>query len=271
MNHKETGFAAPISRSVLFMLCSLFLCDWNSFAAKLDEPRRYNAGVTAYQSNDFTQAAMAFETATASTDRALQERALYNLGNATYRLGQEQPAQAQQLWQRAIKHYESALALNPRDADANFNQEFVKKKLEELKKQQEQQQQQQQQNQKNQQDKKQEQNKDEQKDQEKKQDQQQQNSKADQSKQQEQQQSQQSPEQKQEQKDKQQQQQQAQQQKSDQPEQKPPEKPGEPGNYDKMQSTALLNDLRENEQNWNFFPEVQMKDLKDSGAPVKDW
>jgi Ca-activated chloride channel family protein len=268
MNYSETSFAAPISKSVLFIFCSLFLCDWNSFAAKLNEPRRYNAGVTAYQSNDFTQAATAFESATASTDRALQERALYNLGDATYRLGQEQPAQAQQLWQRAIKYYESALALNPRDADAHFNQEFVKKKLEELKKQQ----QQQHQNQESQQDKKQEQNKDEQKGQEKKQDQQQQNSKADQSEEQKQQQSQQSPEQKQEQEQRdKQQQQQAQQQKSDQPEQKPSEKLGEPGNYDKMQATALLNDLRENEQNWNFFPEVQMKELKDSGAPVKDW
>jgi Ca-activated chloride channel family protein len=245
-------------------LCFLLLCGSGSFAAKPDWPQRYNAGVIAYQSNDFARAAAGFENATASADQALQQRALYNLGNTDYRLGQTQPSQAQQLWQRALKHYESALALNPQDADAKFNQEFVKKKLEELKKQQEQQQQ----NQKNQQDKKQEQNKDEQKDQEKKQDQQQ-NSKANQSKQQEQQQSQQSQEQKQaqEQKD----QQQAQQQKSDQPEQKPPEKPGEPGNYDKMQATALLNDLRENEQNWNFFPEVQMKDLKDSGEPSKDW
>ena len=30
-------------------------------------------------------------------------------------------------------------------------------------------------------------------------------------------------------------------------------------------------DLREDERNWNFFPEVQMKDLKDAGEPAKDW
>ena len=110
-------------------------------------PQLYNNGVTAYQSNDFARAATLFENATSSADRALQQRALYNLGNTSYRLGQAQPAQAQALWQRALKDYETALALDPKDADAKFNHELVKQKLEELKKQQ----QQQQQNQKNQQ------------------------------------------------------------------------------------------------------------------------
>jgi Ca-activated chloride channel homolog len=242
MNHRDTETVELRPTKVVTTLCALCLCGSTVFAERADSsPRLYNNGVTAYQSNDFARAAAGFENATASADRALQQRALYNLGNTDYRLGQTQPAQAQQSWQRAIKNYESALALNPQDADAKFNQEFVKKKLEELKKQQQEQQQQQ-----NQQDKKQEQNKDEQKDQEKKQDQQQQNAKD------------------------QQQQQQAQQEKSSS-EEKPAEKGGAPENYDKMQATALLNDLRENEQNWNFFPEVQMKDLKDSGAPVKDW
>ena len=38
-----------------------------------------------------------------------------------------------------------------------------------------------------------------------------------------------------------------------------------------MQATEMLDNLREDERNWNFFPEVQMKDLKDSGEPAKDW
>src|ERR1035441_6732207 len=114
----------------------------------------YNDGVTAYHSNDFAHAAALFESATASPDRALQQRALYNLGNTSYRLGEARAPQAQQLWQRAIKSYESALALDPHDADAKFNHDFVKKKLEELKKQQQQRQ--------NQQDKKQNQKKDDQ-------------------------------------------------------------------------------------------------------------
>jgi Ca-activated chloride channel homolog len=268
MNHRDAETAERKPTRVVTTLCALCLCGSTAFAGPVENsPRLYNNGVTAYQSNDFARAAAGFENATASADRTLQQRALYNLGNTDYRLGQTQRSQAQQLWQRALKHYESALALNPQDADAKFNQGFVKKKLEELKKQQ--QERQQQQNQKNEQNKKQEQNKDEQKDQEKKQDQQQQNAKDQQSEQEKQQQSQEQRKQNQEQKD-QQQQQQAQQEKSS-TEERPAEKSGTPENYDKMQATALLNDLRENEQNWNFFPEAQMKNLKDSGDPAKDW
>jgi Ca-activated chloride channel family protein len=260
-------------------------------------PERYDTGVTAYRSNDFAQASQLFENATSSTDRALQQRALYNLGNADFRLGQSQPKQAEQLWQRALKNYDSALAIDPNDADAKFNHEFVKKKLEELKKQQ----QQQKQNQKNQQDQKQ--NQQQQDQQQQSQQNQQQNQQSqqdknqDQSQQQNQQQGQQDkqnqqqqPEQKQsdqqqkqdqqsqqsaeqQKQQKQQQEQQAQQDKSSSPEQQPQqqEASGQPEDMDKMQATEMLDNLREDEQNWNFFPEMQMKDLKDSGPPAKDW
>jgi len=252
MNYRNARCAWRMSTAIAAILWFAHLSGSTIFAAKLEEPRQYNAGVAAYHSNDFSQAAVAFETATGSKDRNLQERALYNLGNASYRLGQEQPAQSQQLWQRAVKEYESALALNPQDPDAKFNHEFVKKKLEELKKQQ----QQQQQNQKNQQDKGQDQNKEQENTQQNKQNQQQ-NSDSKQDQQQQQ--------QKQNQEQKEQQQQQAQQEKAS------AEKGNTSENFEKMQATALLNDLRENERNWNFFPEVQMKDLKDSGEPAKDW
>src|SRR6266404_549909 len=224
-------------------------------------PQTYNEGVTAYHSNDFAHAAALFESATASPDHALQQRALYNLGNTSYRLGEARTPQAQQLWQRAIKSYESALALNPHDADAKFNHDFVKKKLEELKKQQQQQ---------NQQDKKQDQKKDDQqqKEQQQKQDSQDQPQKpedkqSDQQKQQEQ--------QKAEQKKEEQQKQAAEQQKESPPDQQPQPQNGRPENNEKRQAAALLDNLREDERNWNFFPEVQMKDLKDTGEPAKDW
>ena len=237
-------------------------------------PRVYNDGVTAYHSNDFARAAALFESATASPDRALQQRALYNLGNTSYRLGEAKTPQAQQLWQRAVKSYESALALDPRDADAKFNHDFVEKKLEELKKQQ----QQQQQNQQNQQDKKQDQKKE---DQQQKQEQQQQNSQGqpqkpeDKQSEQQKQQAQQQKEQEQRKQDQaqkdEQQKQQAQQQKESPPEQQPQPQSGQPENDEKRQAAALLDNLREDERNWNFFPEVQMKDLKGSGEPTKDW
>jgi Ca-activated chloride channel family protein len=259
-------------------------------------PERYNTGVTAYHSNDFARASQLFENATSSTDRTLQQRALYNLGNADFRLGQSQPKQAQQLWQRALKSYESALAIDPNDADAKFNHEFVKKKLEELKKQQ-QEQQQQKQNQKNQQDQKQDQQDNQQQQNQQQQNQQnQQDKNQDQSQQQNQQQAQQDKQNQQQQQGQQQQQnqeqqsqqsveqqkqqdkhkeqqqeQQAQQDKPSPPEQQSQLAGGQPEDMDKMQATETLDNLREDERNWNFFPEMQMKDLKDSGQPAKDW
>jgi len=216
-------------------------------------PQIYNNGVEAYRSNDFTAAAQAFEQALPSTDRTMQQRAFYNLGDACYRLGEAQPPQAQQLWQRAIKSYENALALDPNDADARFNRDLVKKKLEEL----QQRQQQQQQNQQSQQDKKQNQNKNDRQQQQKNQnDQQNQQQQKPEDKQSEQQQS--KPEQ-------------AKQQSQPQSQQEERPQQASSDNLDKRQAAALLDDLREDERNWNFFPEVQMKDLKDKGEPEKDW
>jgi len=277
----------------------LLLLLWPTVALARTEnwPERYDTGVTAYRSNDFAQASQLFENATSSTDHTLQQRALYNLGNADFRLGQSQPKQAQRLWERALKSYESALAIEPNDADAKFNHEFVKKKLEELK-QQQQQQQQQKQNQKNQQDQKQnQQQQSQQNQQDKNQDQsqqqnqqqarqdkqnrqpqqgQQQKSDQKQSEQQQQnqeQQSQQSAEQQQqpEKQKEQQQEQQAQPDKASPSEPQAQEAGGQPEDMDKMQATEILDNLREDERDWNFFPELQMKDLKDSGEPAKDW
>ena len=254
---------------LLLLLPSVVLAKTESW------PRFYNNGVTAYQSNDFARAAAMFENASSSADRALQQRSLYNLGNTDYRLGQTRSAQAQPLWQRAIKNYEAALAIDPKDADAKFNHDLVKKKLEELK----QQQQKQQQNQKNQQDKKQDQKKSDEQQQQQEQDQQQNkpdNKQSDQQRQQPPQQEQAvgrgKPEQP---KDQEQQNEQpqppARQDKPSQPEQQLQANSGQPQDYDKMQAAALLDELREDERNWNFFPEVQMKDLKNSGEPAKDW
>lgn len=218
-------------------------------AAATDWPLRYNEGVSAYRSNDFAAATTAFEQALATPDRTLQQRALYNLGNASYRLGELQPQQAQQYWQRAVKLYENALALDPQDADARFNLEFVKKKLEQL------QQQQQQQDKQNQPDNKQDQKQDQKKDDQQQQQQNQQDQR---------------PQQDQQQQKQDQQQQQAQDQKSKEQQQQQ-QSQAQSDKLDKQQARALLDQLRENEQHWNFFPEVQMKDLKPQGPPAKDW
>jgi Ca-activated chloride channel family protein len=180
-----------------------------------DDPRlHYNAGAAAYRNGQFAEAAKQFDQAVSTPDLNLQSLAYYNRGNSLYHLGDAlpDPAKRTETWEKSVKDFDSTLKLNPKDLDAKFNRDFVKKRLEELK------QQQQQQN-KSDKDKDKDQNKDQQQQQ-----QNQQNQKSDQDKKQDQQQQQQQSGQKQDdqkqKQDQQQQQQQQQQAKQDQDKQK---------------------------------------------------
>jgi len=130
---------------------------------KKDDPRlNFNAGAAAYRDGQFESAGRHFGDVLSAPDLALQQNAYYNLGNTFYRLGdrEQELDKKRETWERSLKEYDSALKLGPKDEDAKFNYEFVKKRLEELKQQQQQQQrkdknrdqQQQQQAQNNQQD-----------------------------------------------------------------------------------------------------------------------
>lgn len=121
-----------------------------------DDPMlHYNYGTAAYKNNLFDDAAQSFTEALKSGDLQLQELAYYNRGNAYFQQGQESVATDKQhtidLWQQAVQSYEGALALNEANDDASFNLELVKKKLEELQKEQEQEEEQEQEKQQNQQ------------------------------------------------------------------------------------------------------------------------
>ena len=123
-----------------------------SLKSKPDDPRlHFNAGAAAFQSKEYDQALAHLNTALITQEVPLQQRAYYNLGNTQYRLGESErePQKKQHLWESALKSYESALKLDPKDTDAEFNHDLVKKKLEELKQQQQQQQQQQNKNDQN--------------------------------------------------------------------------------------------------------------------------
>jgi len=116
-----------------------------SLKSKPDDPRlHFNAGTAAFQNEDYEQALAQLSSALITQEVPLQQRAYYNLGNTEFRLGEgaQEPQKKQGLWEQSIKSYDSALKLDPKDADAEFNRELVKKKLEELKQQQKQQQQQ---------------------------------------------------------------------------------------------------------------------------------
>jgi Ca-activated chloride channel family protein len=138
-----------------------------------DDPRlQFNAGAAAYQSRQMEEAAKRFSNSLASPDLQMQQHSYYNLGNTLYRLGEQSSdtSKKQEAWENSIKQFDSALKLNQQDADAKFNQEFVQRQLEELKKQQQQQQQ------SNKNDQKQDQDKKDQKDQNQQQNKQDQNS-----------------------------------------------------------------------------------------------
>jgi len=114
---------------------------------------QYNRGAAAYKAGNFDAAAQSFTKAMKTDDLKLQQDDYYNLGNTQYRIGQKsEKANTQETiktWEQAVQSYEAALQIKADDADAKYNRDFVKRKLEELKKQQQQQQQQNQQNQQN--------------------------------------------------------------------------------------------------------------------------
>ncbi|MCB1206764.1 MAG: VWA domain-containing protein, partial [Verrucomicrobiae bacterium] len=118
-------------------------------------------GAQAYRAGNFEKAAEAFGSALAEGRGRYDSTALYNLGNTLFRRGEtaltprQNPDEVQSLtgnagiettirdWEGAIEHFESSLALEPGNQMAAHNLDYVKQRLEELKKQQEQQNQQQ--------------------------------------------------------------------------------------------------------------------------------
>ncbi len=99
-----------------------------------DERLAFNAGTAAYREGFYDRAAQYFERAARSTDLRLQEWAYYNRGNSLYRMGEgtPDPARRRALWQEALQQYLHALQLNPSNADARYNHEFVQERLREL-------------------------------------------------------------------------------------------------------------------------------------------
>lgn len=106
------------------------------------DPRlHFNAGAAAYRNRQFEEAAKQFDEAlNAPEDLRLQQKAYYNRGNTLYSLGDQnaEASKRNESWQKALADYQSSLKLNPQDADAKFNYEFVKRRLEEFKQQQQQ-------------------------------------------------------------------------------------------------------------------------------------
>jgi len=107
-----------------------------------DGQLQFNTGAAAYKEMKYEDALGAFQTALNTQDLPLQNKAYYNMGNTLYRMGEgaekTKPQDTIQRWEASIKAYEGALKLNPDDEDATYNREYVKKKLDALKKNEEQ-------------------------------------------------------------------------------------------------------------------------------------
>jgi Ca-activated chloride channel homolog len=248
-----------------------------------NEPKlHYNAGAAAFQTQDYDKAIKHFGSALSAQDLPLQQRALYNLGNAYYRAGEatSDPQEKMTQWEEALKSYDNARRLDARDADAEYNYNVVKKKLEELK-----QQQQQQQNQKDKSNDQKDQNKDQQSQQDQKQDQSKPQDKQDKQDQSQQNQQQQQDQEKKDQENKDQQEQQQQEQKpSDKQEQSQPQKPDQRQKEDQQkqagegrpqqsvqmtpeQAQRLLEAVKSDEKVMIFTPQFRTN----RNRVLKDW
>lgn len=261
-----------------------------------EDPRlQFNAGAAAYQNGQYEAAIKRFTEALAASDLELQQSAYYNRGNSQFRQGENQPdpKERSEDWKKAVRDYESALKLNPKDANATHNQQLVKKLLEELQQQQQQQQQNQDDSEKNedqQQQDKQQQQQQQQQQHNQQQQQQQQPQQGEQDKQEQQsQESQQSEQQQQQQQESQpeneqkKEQQQAGQEKQEKPEdqtrdaaqsKKPDgekqekESQGEPGRMTPEQARRLLEAQREGEK---MLPANTGRSGGERSRPLKDW
>jgi hypothetical protein len=105
--------------------------------AKADpkDPRlRFNAGDAAYRSGDYKTAAGMFEQVLTAEDLKLQQQAWYNLGNARWQTGSDaaEPDQKREEWNQALASYSAALKLDPQDARAKHNYDYVKQQVENL-------------------------------------------------------------------------------------------------------------------------------------------
>lgn len=108
--------------------------------ARQSDRIEFDAGAAAYKMKDYNKALQSFSQALLTKNPHLQSESHYNLGNTLYERGAAEKSDAKKLtnWEGALQHYQETLKAEPQNKNAKDNYEFVKKKIEELKKKQEQ-------------------------------------------------------------------------------------------------------------------------------------
>ncbi len=131
--------AARRAAPAALLIGGFLLAAFPTSSSAADPRELYNTGTAQYAAGDFPAAVESLTSALHTPDLKLQNRTYYNLGNAHYRKGQASlsnaPQEALKDWKAASKAYRDALALDPSDGDARFNQKLVQQKVEELEKQ----------------------------------------------------------------------------------------------------------------------------------------
>ncbi len=97
----------------------------------------FDAGTAAYKLGEYDKALDAFSKAMAgSRDPQLRVKSQYNLANTLFERGAMQKEKDPKLkeWRNAIQHYEEALKVDPKNKDAEYNRDVVRKLIEELEK-----------------------------------------------------------------------------------------------------------------------------------------
>ena len=142
----NNAYASPQSAEEAYNKKDYTMATEEYRAAVKEDPEnaqlQFNHGAAAYKDKKYDEAMRAFQAVLNDKEISLQNQAYYNTGNTLYRKGQgtekSNPKETIKRWEESIQAYEGALKLDQDDKDARFNQEFVKKKLEELKKKQKQ-------------------------------------------------------------------------------------------------------------------------------------
>jgi Ca-activated chloride channel family protein len=139
---RKSKALASVARRVRPAAMLLLALGISSMSGEAGGVADYNGGTEAYARGEFEEAVDKLKGSLATSDLEVQQKAYYNLGNSLYRVGQmgsgEDPKKTIESWEKALKAYDDALALDAADDDARYNRDLVQRKLDELKKQQEQ-------------------------------------------------------------------------------------------------------------------------------------
>ncbi|MBA3833947.1 MAG: VWA domain-containing protein, partial [Chthoniobacterales bacterium] len=100
----------------------------------------FDSGAAAYKMKDYNKAMQSFSQALLSKNPHLEATSHYNLGNTLYERGEAEKSDEKKLtdWENALQHYTETLKAEPKSKEAKDNYDYVKKKIDDLKKKQEQ-------------------------------------------------------------------------------------------------------------------------------------